>query len=912
MVTLLGPRIPRERGQLVERLVDQLTTPHGRALVVGEHGIGKTSLLEAAVAAGRDAGGVRVLRARAAPGSAPHPYLALYDLLVDVDLGEADIPDSHRQALESVLLLRAPTETVPPGILLVAMDGLVRWMLRRGPVAIVIDDIDDIDQETRELISYIGTRPRADAGVAILVTRTVPAGVAVREPLPTLPFISADQEIVVPSLERGGLTEVLRAHGTEVRAARDAHELYERSGGNPMSALELAARRGDVSSAHVPTSLRSLVEDRISRAALPSRQILTAAALMGPASARQLEAVAGQSPGAVSAAIDDGLVREHDGRITVSHPLLATAVLLSLGDAARKELHGRIADAASDPSDRVHHLDRAQDAGPDESLAVQLLAAGRASRDIGAVGVAIDFLTRSIARSSPASPDLASRTLALAEAQFAASEFGDAVETLGGLALADLTVSQLDRALPLLLTAITAARGESAAKSFLAGAAATVPAEGVRRAIVEVYLAEAVNDPLEARRLAEGALVQLRETREAPISRHRALGALVLADVDEGAGLNEALLVESESLEPELSLLAVNDSALAQRGLYSHQVGAIGESRDALELVHATAVEVGEEVIAGVFSIHLATVDLYAGRRPSADRWLAEWDDVNPWPETPPPSAVFAQGLRMIHNDDEEALRWLVGRPHGPGSETAGHLARLALTGISAARHERWEEALAQSAAAVQTAERAGIREPGRRHWIDFTLARTYVALGRFERAQAIADDLNHLSAGRRRLLDGVAARINGLLAMERKDPTTAVRLLRRSARLLAEEPFTAEHALTLLELARVLQSQRLRAEADEAFASARALARASEDAQLDGAIGRAQQNVDAFTVEASLSERELAVAMAAARGMTNREIAQENFISVRTVETQLSSAYRKLGVRSRSELAALVHREGA
>ena len=55
------------------------------------------------------------------------------------------------------------------------------------------------------------------------------------------------------------------------------------------------------------------------------------------------------------------------------------------------------------------------------------------------------------------------------------------------------------------------------------------------------------------------------------------------------------------------------------------------------------------------------------------------------------------------------------------------------------------------------------------------------------------------------------------------------------------------------------------------------------------------------------LTPTEERVARLAASGRTNREIAQTLFLSVRTVETHLSHAYRKLGVRSRTELAPVL-----
>jgi DNA-binding NarL/FixJ family response regulator len=56
-----------------------------------------------------------------------------------------------------------------------------------------------------------------------------------------------------------------------------------------------------------------------------------------------------------------------------------------------------------------------------------------------------------------------------------------------------------------------------------------------------------------------------------------------------------------------------------------------------------------------------------------------------------------------------------------------------------------------------------------------------------------------------------------------------------------------------------------------------------------------------------ALTRAERAVAQRAARGMSNREIAEELFVSQRTVETHISRALAKLGQRSRVELAKAV-----
>jgi DNA-binding CsgD family transcriptional regulator len=59
----------------------------------------------------------------------------------------------------------------------------------------------------------------------------------------------------------------------------------------------------------------------------------------------------------------------------------------------------------------------------------------------------------------------------------------------------------------------------------------------------------------------------------------------------------------------------------------------------------------------------------------------------------------------------------------------------------------------------------------------------------------------------------------------------------------------------------------------------------------------------------AALTASERRVVDRAAAGQTNRDIAQALFVTPKTVEVHLSNAYRKLGIRSRRELAGAVSR---
>ncbi|MDW5596213.1 helix-turn-helix transcriptional regulator, partial [Conexibacter stalactiti] len=69
---------------------------------------------------------------------------------------------------------------------------------------------------------------------------------------------------------------------------------------------------------------------------------------------------------------------------------------------------------------------------------------------------------------------------------------------------------------------------------------------------------------------------------------------------------------------------------------------------------------------------------------------------------------------------------------------------------------------------------------------------------------------------------------------------------------------------------------------------------------------GRAAEPAAATPVE-ELTPHELQVALLVAGGRTNREVGAALFLSAKTIEHHLSAIYRKLGLRSRTQLAAML-----
>lgn len=492
--------------------------------------------------------------------------------------------------------------------------------------------------------------------------------------------------------------------------------------------------------------------------------------------------------------------------------------------------------------------------------------------------------------------------IAEAEARFRASDHAAAFDILSTLDMTSIPTPLLDRALPVMLMSSEATAGEEFSLRLLDDVERQTSDVGTDiTSIVKTYRAEATAKPHRRAALATEALEGL-DLSTAPIASHRAIGVLLGAKVDRGQGLDHDLLARMEEVEQRLDLVAPVDSALAQRGFLAYQVGLLDESRTALNVLRRQARADDQPFMERIFATHLATVDAYAGRPDAADDLLDAFRDQAPLS----PAAARAAGLIALKSDDESALQAVLLQPTLQGSEVHGALTRRALIGLAAARREQWREAYQQLSRSLIHAESLGLEEPGRRMWIDADLARAAIGIGLPAEAACIADRLEALSRSSRPLLDGVVARIRALL-LEEDDRAQSIEMLEESVALLSGAGFPEQLALSLLELGRSFVASDRFDDAGRVLERARVLAEQTGDNSLGVLIDRAIALASSDTLLAALTSRERHIAFAAARGASSREIATEGFTSVRTVETQLSSIYRKLGIASRTQLTVLL-----
>jgi DNA-binding CsgD family transcriptional regulator len=880
--------------------------PPCAVVVEGEPGIGKTTVWLAATEQA-ESRGLRVLRARPAESESRLAFSTLADLLGPVlqdVLGE--LPPPQRRALDAALLIddgaRADRRAVGAGLL-----SALRALAAQKRVLVAIDDSQWLDPSSAAALQFALRRLRKEPVALVTARRSDGAG-ELEQAFPPERVL----RLSVGPLEFLALNAVLHARLETTLPRPLLRRLHELSGGNPFFALELAQSPDTLGSGTLPPTLDALVRGRM--AALPEDAqlaLLVAAAASQP-SVELVENVVG-SPDTLAAAEAEGIVELDHGSVRFTHPLLASGAYSAAEPARRREAHRLLGGLVRDPEERARHLAAAA-TGPDEKVGAALEAAATRARARGAPAAAAE-LSEEAAQLTPPEGE-ADRRRRLADAGYYHFESGDSRRALALL-------EELAAELP--------AGPERA--SVLTRLARVRSYSDDLGAATELFLqaaAEAGDDRALLARAHEGAAAQLfRQRRRLDESVEHAQRAAELArglgdDALLALALSSQLLAEAtlgrleapETLEAALALQpeVENERILAQPAfaaaiarMWWEEPGGVKPTSE--QLIDRGRAAGDEGSLAYVY-VMLAQAECLLGdfeqgwRNAEAAREIAEQAGQ----EAVGGYALAMQALADAHRGREQDAREAAGRALELGRTTeltpVTQFARAAL-GLLELSLGRPAEAAEHLAPLVELARTERICEPGLTRYVPDQVE-VLVELGRLDVAGELLDwhEGNALRLGRR----GATAssrRCRGLLAAAQGALDEALVQFESALAEHGAVPLPFDRARTLLVYGSALRRSKRKAhardrlgEAVAAFDELRAAAFAEKArAELERIGGRRRS-------DGGLTATERQIAELVAGGRSNKEVAAALFVTVKTVEANLSRIYAKLGLRSRAELA--------
>lgn len=878
----------------------------GALLLSGEAGIGKTALLGAAAGL---AAGFRCVRTRGVEAEMQLAHAGLLEVLSPLRDCLDDLPERQAAALAGAFGWEPSTVPADRFLVCAATVSLLAAAAERAPVLVVVDDVQWVDRESTAALNFAARRLGDDRVCVLLAGRpaTRVDGVA------TLVLSGLDPEQAAALVGEAIAGPVLQG-------------LVSATGGNPLGLLESARALTDAQRHgtaplpdHLPLGERLLhqfADDLAGLAPAARRAVLLLALDRSHGAATVAEALHREglvAADALEEALDHGILVRDTSGLRFRHPLLRSAVLTGVPAGERRSAHLTLAAALPEGEDdwaRAWHRASAATA-PDPALCeelARLAAATRARQGHAASSAALERAAALAGR-----PERAAGLLA----ESAADAFvaGDAERTR-------LLVDRVLRE----PAAPPAARG----RAYLTLGTLEQYAGSVPRAVeLLAAAAELVDGSARVPALAELALCRF---RVGDLDGIRACADGVRACADPADPWQELVADFTGGLagflEGDVATGADLLGSVVDRGL--------GPLRDDLRsflfvaLAAAFLGDVHRVVASGVHHRHLMRA-----REQGALGILV------------PSLAIMAAGLawtgdhRAAFADAGEALE--LADMLGYAADAAVAAEQLAWQSAARGLHEDARAALVRARALT---DRAGTTAVAAHQ----TLTAAFCALCRDDPAEVVAlleprlavdggvgamgeplgvaPDLveAYVATGRAADARELAAR---LAAVTPEAAPAHLRALAARARALAAtedaEAFAAfEEALALHEQApdafeaartRLAHGSRLRRagrrvdareplrQAQGAFAAMDLSAWADRAGHELAATG--QQRQPRTHGAEPLTSQETRVALHAARGLSNRDIAAALFLSPRTVERHLGSVFRKRGLRSRTELAA-------
>jgi len=804
---------------------------------------------------------------------------------------------------------------------------LVSNLAERRPLLLTVDDVHWSDPPSLRFLEYLARRVGDLRVLLVLALRPKEPGAEVE----LLARMTADPTVTV--IRPAPLSEQATRQLVRILVSSGADEAFSRAchvatGGNPfllrelLEAVRIEGMRPQASEAGrlqrmAPGAVSRMVLLRLMRLPAQAGRLARAAALLGDdVELRRAAAVAElgerDAAEAVDALVAAGILAGgHPLRF--AHPLVREAVYAEIGPGERALGHRRAArllfETGAPPEHVAAQLLLTEPAGQDWSVSALRAAADEALRR-GAPGVAAGYLRRALAEppvareraglvrglgaaealsgdpaglqhlreaveTAPAGRPHADIARELAQACVPAGRFEEAVETL------ERAIAQLgreDRELRLELEAEMASAGRlhpstcpptaERLKHLVPGIRGETPAERLLLASIGMQRMLDGGPPGDALALVERALsggLLVEQTSSGP-TFWDAVWVLVVADA---WALAERVCEDALADARARGSLMGMGLTLSFRSHLAYRRGSVpdaeSDARASLEIADASGYAFGPMALAFLLDALIERGELGEATEAVALRGFTGEIPCHFMADY----LLFSRGrLRLASGDTER--------------------------GIEDLREVSKREELWRSRSPSALPYRSALAVP---------LAR----VGEAAEAHALAEE--ELSLARESAMPsaiGIALRALGLV----EEGDRSLHRLKEAVRILEASGADLELSRALVDLAATLRRARRPAAAREPLRRGLDLARRrgatalAERAWQELLAAGARPRRAALSGVEALTPSELRVAQMAARGLTNREIAQSLFVAVRTVTVHLNHAYQKLGITSRRQLA--------